>query len=407
MLARQLAAARQIATVGLDLVRLDYPAALYRRPPAADELPTVFCFHTAQPAPFEAVLQFFARNGYRTLTADQYHALMRGEGDHAERAVLLTFDDGLGQVWSVAWPLLKKYGMHATCFVIPGRVQKQPAGTCEPTLEDVWAGRATLAEVTTRDQSAQPLATWQELAAMHASGVIDIQCHSFDHRLVVTSPQIVDFVSPRGLARFHPFEFSMFRDDAAADGVFERPALGTPIYTSAPRLAEGRRYWPDPALAARCVEYVASQGGAAFFARPGWRHPLRALARRHAADAPRAGAYEIEDERRAALFLDLQRAKALLETRLPGAQVRHLAWPWGEGSAAAIEAARAAGYHSCFWSKVDGRLVNRVGGDPFRLARIGEDFACSLPGAGRVPLGRVVRRKLESRLRQASPYLSH
>jgi Polysaccharide deacetylase len=405
MLARQLAAARQIATVGLDLVRRRYPAALYRRPATAEELPTVFCFHSAQPAPFEAVLQFLARNGYRTLTSDEYHARLRGAGNPAERAVLLTFDDGLGQVWSVAWPLLRKYGMRATCFVIPGRVQEQPAGARHPNLDDVWAGRATLAEVSTRDQSAQPLATWTELAAMHASGVIDIQCHSFDHRLVVTSPRIVDFVSPAALARFHPFEFSMFRDEDGTTGVFERPALGSPIYTSAPRLAEGLRYRPDPALAARCVEHVAAHGGAAFFERPDWRRTLFALTRRHVGGD--AGAYETEDERRAVIALDLQRAKALLEARLPGARIRHLAWPWGEGSAAAIEAARAAGYRGCFWNKVDGRLVNRVGGDPFRLARIGEDFACSLLGAGRVPLRQVMRRKLESRLRQPSPYLSH
>jgi hypothetical protein len=48
-----------------------------------------------------------------------------------------------------------------------------------------------------------------------------------------------------------------------------------------------------------------------------------------------------------------------------------------------------------------------VGSDPFRLTRIGEDFARSLPGEGRVPLRQVVLRKVTNRFRRGSPYLSH
>ena len=38
-------------------------------------------------------------------------------GDHV---TLLTFDDGRASVWSVAYPLLKQYGMRGVCFLIPG-----------------------------------------------------------------------------------------------------------------------------------------------------------------------------------------------------------------------------------------------------------------------------------------------
>lgn len=409
MLARQLAAASQMLTVGTDLLLQRYPAALYRPIALAEELPAVFCFHSAEPEPFEAVLGFLARNGYRTLIADEFCDLMRrGEGVDACRAVLLTFDDGMGQVWSVAYPLLKKYGMRATCFLIPGRIQEFPAGDVYPSLEDVWQGRATLAEVTMRDLSARPLATWEEVAIMHESGVIDFQSHSWDHRLIVTSPRIVDFVSPRALSRFHSFEFSMFRnDEAGTGGPFERPELGRPIYTAAPRLAVAQRFRPDPAVSELCVEHVAKHGGAAFFERAGWRRRLFDLVRNYVRNNPLQGTYESDEARRAALVADLARAKAAIEARLPGHRVRHLAFPWGEGSAAAIDAARQTGHEACFWNKVDGRLVNHVGSDPFRLTRIGEDFARSLPGEGRVPLRQVVLRKVTNRFRRGSPYLSH
>jgi peptidoglycan/xylan/chitin deacetylase (PgdA/CDA1 family) len=408
MLARPLAAASQMLTVGTDLLLQRYPAALYRPIALAEELPAVFCFHSAEPEAFEAVLGFLARNGYRTLIADEFRDLMRrGEGVDAARAVLLTFDDGMGQLWSVAYPLLKTYGMRATCFLIPGRIPEIPRGDIRPNLEDVWQGRATLAE-TMRDFGDRPLATWEEIAIMHESGVIDFQSHSWDHRLVVTSPHIVDFVSPRALSRFHPFEFSMFRDDEAGPtGPFDRPELGSPIYTTAPRLAAARRFLPDPAIGALCVEHVAKHGGEAFFEHAGWRRQLFNLLHDDGRNNRRHGTYESEDARRAALIADLARAKAAIEAHLPGQGVRHLAFPWGEGSAAAIDAARATGHEACFWNKVDGRLVNRMGSDPFRIARIGEDFARSLPGEGRVPLRQVITRKLRRRLRDWSPYLSH
>jgi peptidoglycan/xylan/chitin deacetylase (PgdA/CDA1 family) len=399
MLARHLASARQVLTVGTDLVLQRYPRALYRREAPARELPAVFCFHSAAPEPFAAVLGFLARNRYRTLIADDLHDLMTGAaGEIGGRAVLLTFDDGVREVWSIVHPLLKRHGLRATCFVVPGRIED--AAAVRPTLEDVWQGRAELAEVVAPERAGPPLATWPEIAAMHASGVIDVQCHSFDHRLIVTSPRIMGFVSPQALASFHPFEFAMF----GADGP---PALGSPIYSAAPRLGEARAYRPDPELAAACIAQVEQEGGAAFFARPGWRRRLLARVRDHHRRRPPADDYESEEERRAAIAADLRRARAAIEARLPGHRVRHLAFPWGEGSAAAVDAARESGYEACFWGRVDGRLTNQAGGDPLRIARIGEDFVRSLPGDGRIPLRRVVAAKLERRLRHGAPYLSH
>ncbi len=401
---RHVAAARPILTVGVDLVLRRYPAALYRRDGQAGQLPIVFCFHSAQPDSFEDLLRFLKSNGYRTLIADEFCTLMR-RGEGAGRAVLLTFDDGLGQLWSVAYPLLKKYGMRATCFLIPGRVQDFPAG---PNLEDVWQGRAALADVAMRDASERPLATWEEIAIMHASGVIDFQSHSWDHRLIVTSPRILDFVTPHALTRFHPFEFSMFRDEAAGTAEpFERPALGSPIYTTAPRLSAARRFLPDPALTALCVEHVARHGGAAFFERAGWRRRLTDLVRQYRRAHSQNGSYESDEAQWEAMLADLGKAKAAIEARLSGKHVRHLAFPWGEGSALAIEAARQTGHETCFWTKVDGRLVNHVGGDHFRIARIGEDFVRALPGDGRISLTGVVRHKIGNRLRRGTPYLSH
>jgi hypothetical protein len=55
--------------------------------------------------------------------------------------------------------------------------------------------------------------------------------------------------------------------------------------------------------------------------------------------------------------------------------------------------AREAGYRAAFCGKVPGVVVTRTGGDPHRIARIGEDYLELLPGKNRASLSAVLRRK--------------
>jgi hypothetical protein len=87
----------------------------------------------------------------------------------------------------------------------------------------------------------------------------------------------------------------------------------------------------------------------------------------------------------------------MIEQRLEGKRVRHLAWPWGVASDAAVAAARDAGYEACYWGRAEGGFTNFVGGDTMRLARIGEDFLARLPGGGQVSLRRLLLDKLRRR----------
>ncbi len=59
----------------LALLRRNYPAfMLSRHPkPVRNEIP-VFAFHTVEPISFEKKLQFLARNGYCTLSGEEFRA---------------------------------------------------------------------------------------------------------------------------------------------------------------------------------------------------------------------------------------------------------------------------------------------------------------------------------------------
>ena len=71
---------------------------------------------------FERQLACLARHGYRVLSLDEVaDGLDRGQA-LPRRSVAITFDDGYEETATVAWPLLKRFGMPATVFVTPAEV---------------------------------------------------------------------------------------------------------------------------------------------------------------------------------------------------------------------------------------------------------------------------------------------
>jgi len=69
-------------------------------------------------AHFDAQLALLHRLGYQTVTVAEIAAALRGEGILPERPIAITFDDGWIEQYSVAFPLLQKYGMKATFYIL-------------------------------------------------------------------------------------------------------------------------------------------------------------------------------------------------------------------------------------------------------------------------------------------------
>ena len=79
---------------------------------------------TVSPADFEAMLKFLKDNGYTTITSrDLWWSLDQTAGLPA-KPVMLTFDDGYADAYSVVLPLLKAYGMTGTFFVTVNLVDR-------------------------------------------------------------------------------------------------------------------------------------------------------------------------------------------------------------------------------------------------------------------------------------------
>lgn len=320
----------------LDLLSGCYPAFLFGGR-VGDQLP-VFHLHDVTRDWLEPRLRFLAENGYRTVGCDEIARLVVDGVRPGARTLALTFDDAWESAYSVAFPLLKEYGMRAVLFAIPGRVAA--------------------------DGDVSPFVSWTQLAELQASGVFDVQSHTRTHAMIFSDETIVDFVAP----------------DFAREPLLNRPleadGLGTPLYARRSRMSDARRFHADESAADRCRAHVATHGGAEFFRRPDWRRDLLA-----AAGGVR-GAFESDGDRAAAIRTELAEGRAILSDRLK-TNVRHVAMPWGIAGGIARGAVESTGHTLCFAERPWRRRAVRAGDDRFHLMRLSSRFLTCLPGRGR------------------------
>ncbi len=110
------------------------------------------------PERFQEQLEAFTENGYQTVSLQELEAYYQGEGDLPDKPLLITFDDGYESNYLLAYPILQKMDMQAVIFVIG----------------------ANLRDETDPEKGLAIFMTWQEAQEMEASGLIDIQTHTYD-----------------------------------------------------------------------------------------------------------------------------------------------------------------------------------------------------------------------------------
>jgi peptidoglycan/xylan/chitin deacetylase (PgdA/CDA1 family) len=126
-------------------------------------------FETAtSPAVFERHMQFLSLNGYNSVTvSDAVNAMARGGA--LPKSVAITFDDGYCDFYTHALPILQKYGLKATMFVVSAFTTEQG---------------------TRRD--GKEFMTWGQVREIHASG-IEIGSHTVNHpQLYDTAPTAIE-----------------------------------------------------------------------------------------------------------------------------------------------------------------------------------------------------------------------
>ena len=112
------------------------------------------------PDTLESDLAWLAAHGYQTVTVRELIDFCTGTAVLPEKPIMITFDDGYLNNLTYAAPLLEEYGMRAVLSVV-GSYTERFSDTPDP------------------DPNYAHL-TWDDLAALQASGVFEIQNHSYD-----------------------------------------------------------------------------------------------------------------------------------------------------------------------------------------------------------------------------------
>lgn len=72
------------------------------------------------PDKFEAQMQYLAQNGYTPITLDTLYGLFNKQTSVPGKPVVLTFDDGYIDFYTIAFPILRRFNFHAVSFIPTG-----------------------------------------------------------------------------------------------------------------------------------------------------------------------------------------------------------------------------------------------------------------------------------------------
>lgn len=112
---------------------------------------------TVAPKNFEAQMSWLAQNGFRTITMAQLVAHLRDHQPLPAKPIIISFDDGWAEQYTVAYPILSKYRLIGTFFVYTN-----------PLDRSLYL-------------------SWAQLQEMTLAGM-DIQAHSLSHPHLRTLP---------------------------------------------------------------------------------------------------------------------------------------------------------------------------------------------------------------------------
>jgi peptidoglycan/xylan/chitin deacetylase (PgdA/CDA1 family) len=109
------------------------------------------------PQAFRDQMSYLKDNGYHTITFAELVGAFRGEVALPANPVIITFDDGWDDIYTVAYPILREHGLRATFFIATNWIEN---------LEGV--------------------VSWQQLEEMSAGGM-EFGSHSFTHPYLTTA----------------------------------------------------------------------------------------------------------------------------------------------------------------------------------------------------------------------------
>jgi peptidoglycan/xylan/chitin deacetylase (PgdA/CDA1 family) len=108
---------------------------------------------------FKKQIEYLSKHHYKTVSLGEIGRMLREAKKIPSNWVVLTFDDGLQDFYSEAYPVIKEYGFKATIFVFMDRINEGNDGL-----------------------------SWDEIIQLQNDGLIEIGSHSISHRPLTLIP---------------------------------------------------------------------------------------------------------------------------------------------------------------------------------------------------------------------------
>lgn len=132
--------------------------------------------YTVFPEHFAAQLALLREEGFVSLSLAEYFEIACGQRPAPARAVLLTFDDGFADTYSIAWRIARHYGITLNVFVCTGLVAGDQVPIYSRTSPEAERHRTCYPEL-------WRALRWSEVREMLREGC-GIGLHSHTHRIL-------------------------------------------------------------------------------------------------------------------------------------------------------------------------------------------------------------------------------
>jgi peptidoglycan/xylan/chitin deacetylase (PgdA/CDA1 family) len=298
-------------------------------------------------------MNYLKKRGYTTCHWDELYEHLQGIKQLPKKTVMLQFDDGFLDNWTVVFPLMKALDFKFSIVVTPEFIQKHPPREFSQHTDaahlNQWWGYLSQ----------------EELLQMHHSGLVDIQAHGFTHTWLPLSDTIIDIYDGSQLE-----PWLLWNDTLHVKTVWLTDntdvAHGYPIFEYEKSLSNLRAFVPNRDFILKAIAlYDANRSRAENLAH------LHHFAKNYKQSAD-IGVYETQQQSEARLKKELLGTKEYLEALLHK-KVEYLVWPGGGNSEHVRQLAFKYGYKLI--SKGEElnrfnshqRMISRVAGShPFR-----------------------------------------
>ena len=161
----------------------------YRKEKSMRSIPVLMYHHinpnkedmvTVTPEVFEGQMRYLHESGYKTLKIDELLSYISGGLALRQKAVVLTFDDGWLDNYIYAFPVIKKYRIYASVFLVTNRIEKASEKT--PQTCYLIPSHKESKSLILKGEEHKVVLTWNLIKEMVDSGLIDFYSHTESHR---------------------------------------------------------------------------------------------------------------------------------------------------------------------------------------------------------------------------------